>query len=113
MLNIGIGMVQKYNVSKFKSRLILTIRVIKNGDVQQRDNNVVVKITYRKHKAYMKMIHMMREKMKSANIYKLNVQFNIKNWNVNSFLGRAAHIEFLKDSTLVKMILLRYKVFSK
>ena len=64
-----------------------------------------------KYKMYAKMVETVRKNMRNANVYRLDVRFNITGWNMNTFVGRAAHIMFLKDELLIRMILLHYKCF--
>ena len=54
------------------------------------------------------MVESMKEKMKTANVYRLNVCFNIKNSDISSLTGRTAHILFLKNEFLPRMLMLRY-----
>lgn len=44
-------------------------------------------------------------------LYRLDVNFNIEETNVDSVLGRTAHILFLENEELMKMIVSRYKMF--
>jgi hypothetical protein len=43
-------------------------------------------------------------------IYRLDVNFNIEETNLDSMIGRTAHILFLENSDLMRMIVARYKV---
>lgn len=46
-------------------------------------------------------------------LYRLDVNFNIEETNLDSVIGRTAHILFLENEELLKMIVSRYKmVFS-
>jgi hypothetical protein len=46
-------------------------------------------------------------------MYRLDVNFNIEETNLDSVIGRTAHILFLENEELLKMIVSRYKmVFS-
>ena len=66
-----------------------------------------------KHNAYEEMCNSMEKKMKNSNIYRLDVRFNIKATNVNTVFGREAHLLFLKNEILIKIILLRYNYLYK
>ena len=43
-------------------------------------------------------------------LYRLDVNFNIEETNLDSMIGRTAHILFLENEELIKMIVARYKV---
>ena len=43
-------------------------------------------------------------------LYRLDVNFNIEETNIDSMIGRTAHILFLENEELIKMIVARYKV---
>jgi hypothetical protein len=44
-------------------------------------------------------------------LYRLDVNFNIEETNIDSMIGRTAHILFLENEELMKMIVSRYKMF--
>ena len=44
-------------------------------------------------------------------LYRLDVNFNIEENSLDSFIGRTAHILFLENEELMKMIVSRYKMF--
>jgi hypothetical protein len=44
-------------------------------------------------------------------LYRLDVNFNISENNLDSYIGRTAHILFLENEELMKMIVSRYKDF--
>ena len=44
-------------------------------------------------------------------MYRLDVNFNIEETNLDSMIGRTAHILFLENEELMKMIVSRYKMF--
>ena len=44
-------------------------------------------------------------------LYRLDVNFNIEETNLDSMIGRTAHILFLENEELMKMIVSRYKMF--
>ena len=44
-------------------------------------------------------------------LYRLDVNFNIVETNIDSVIGRTAHILFLENEDLIKMIVSRYKTF--
>eukprot|EP00826_Nyctotherus_ovalis_P002852 TRINITY_DN10572_c0_g5_i1.p3 TRINITY_DN10572_c0_g5~~TRINITY_DN10572_c0_g5_i1.p3 ORF type:complete len:104 (+),score=21.52 TRINITY_DN10572_c0_g5_i1:213-524(+) len=68
----------------------------------------VFTLSYRQCKAYKEMVELLRAKMKRGNVYRLNVAFTIRDANISSFTGRTAHILFLKNEALMRMLLLRY-----
>ena len=43
-------------------------------------------------------------------LYRLDVNFNIEETNLDSVIGRTAHILFLENEELLKMIVSRYKM---
>ena len=43
-------------------------------------------------------------------LYRLDVNFNIEETNLDSYIGRTAHILFLENEDLLRMIVARYKV---
>ena len=44
-------------------------------------------------------------------LYRLDVNFNIEETSLDSIIGRTAHILFLENDELMKMIVSRYKMF--
>ena len=42
-------------------------------------------------------------------MYRLDINFNIEETNIDSMIGRTAHILFLENEELMKMIVSRYK----
>jgi hypothetical protein len=44
-------------------------------------------------------------------MYRLDVNFNIEETNLDSMIGRTAHILFLENESLMKMTVSRYKMF--
>jgi hypothetical protein len=43
-------------------------------------------------------------------LYRLDVNFNIEETNLDSMIGRTAHILFLENAALMRMIVARYKI---
>ena len=43
-------------------------------------------------------------------LYRLDVNFNIEETNLDSYIGRTAHILFLENEDLLRMIVARYKI---
>ena len=43
-------------------------------------------------------------------LYRLDVNFNIEETNLDSMIGRTAHILFLENEELLRMIVARYKI---
>ena len=63
--------------------------------------------------AYIQMVNNILGKC-DANLdvlYRLDVNFNIEETNLDSLIGRTAHILFLENEELMKMIVSRYKMF--
>jgi hypothetical protein len=48
---------------------------------------------------------------KTRTLYRLDVNFKISDKNLDSFIGRTAHIQFLECQPLMKMIVSRYNEF--
>ena len=44
-------------------------------------------------------------------LYRLDVNFNIEENNLDAYIGRTAHILFLENEELMKMMVSRYKTF--
>jgi len=44
-------------------------------------------------------------------LYRLDVNFNIAENNIDALIGRTAHILFLENEELMKMMVSRYKSF--
>ena len=43
-------------------------------------------------------------------LYRLDVNFNIEETNLDSVIGRTAHLLFIENEDLMKMIVARYKM---
>jgi len=60
----------------------------------------------------MQMVENIMNRTKNLEVmYRLDVNFNIEETNLDSFIGRTAHILFLENEELMKMIVSRYKSF--
>jgi hypothetical protein len=44
-------------------------------------------------------------------LYRLDVNFNIEETNLDSVIGRTAHLLFIENKDLMRMLVARYKVF--
>ena len=44
-------------------------------------------------------------------MYRIDVDFRISETNLDSFIGRTAHIQFLECQNLMKMLIHRFKEF--
>lgn len=44
-------------------------------------------------------------------LYRMDVNFRINEKNLDSFIGRTAHIQFLECQQLMKMLIYRFKEF--
>lgn len=47
--------------------------------------------------------------IKAKSLIRVNIKFNGMNSNLDTFLGRAAHIQYLENDTLVKILVSRYE----
>lgn len=54
------------------------------------------------------MAHNMWESVKPERVMRFDVNFNIPEQNLDSFIGRAAHIQFLECQPIMKMIIHNY-----
>ena len=59
---------------------------------------------------YIQMVNSMLSSVPFETLYRLDVNFNIEETNLDSMIGRTAHILFLENEELLKMIVARYKV---
>ena len=60
---------------------------------------------------YIQMATNLLGQSKLETIYRLDVNFNIEEKNIDSYIGRKAHILFLENEELLRMIISRYKTF--
>ena len=67
----------------------------------------------KKGNTYIQMVNNILERPtnKLEVLYRLDVNFNIEESNVDSIIGRTAHILFLENEQLMKMMVSRYKRF--
>jgi len=56
------------------------------------------------------MVNAMLGNVPFNNLFRLDVNFNIEETSLDSMIGRTAHILFLENELLLKMIVARYKV---
>ena len=49
--------------------------------------------------------------LKSKMLFRLDINFKIKDKNLDSWIGRTAHIQFLENQQFMKMLIYRYKDF--
>ena len=49
--------------------------------------------------------------LKSKMLFRLDVNFRIKDKNLDSWIGRTAHIQFLENQQFMKMLIHRYRDF--
>ena len=56
------------------------------------------------------MVNSMLSSVPFEVLFRLDVNFNIEETNIDSMIGRTAHILFLENEDLIKMIVARYKV---
>ena len=60
--------------------------------------------------AYIQMVSNLLGGVPFDVLYRLDVNFNIEESNIDSMIGRTAHILFLENEELLKMLVARYKV---
>lgn len=84
------------------------LRFIESQAIQR---NINMKYIYRKSSIYLKMAENILSKITSKYIYRIDVGYNIKKKNINSFIGREAHLQFLENEVLFKMISYCYADF--
>ena len=74
--------------------------------------NFILKIIYRKNGAhYVQMAQNLLGNIPAEVIYRIDVDFRIQEVNLDSFIGRTAHIQFLECHNLMKMLIHRFKDF--
>lgn len=56
------------------------------------------------------MVNSMLSEVPFEVMYRIDVNFNIEETSFDSMIGRTAHILFLENEELLKMIVARYKV---
>ena len=61
-----------------------------------------------KGKAYIKMATKILSNLKTNIVYRIDINFNIQDKNLDAFVGRKAHILFLDDQTIMRMLIHRY-----
>jgi hypothetical protein len=49
--------------------------------------------------------------LKAKMLFRLDVNFKIKDKNLDSWIGRTAHIQFLENQQFMKMLIHRYRDF--
>ena len=59
---------------------------------------------------YIQMVNSLLGNTPTQVLYRLDVNFNIEETNLDSMIGRTAHILFLENEDLMRMIVARYKV---
>ena len=59
---------------------------------------------------YIQMVNSLLGNTPTQVLYRLDVNFNIEETNIDSMIGRTAHILFLENEDLMRMIVARYKV---
>ena len=74
-------------------------------------NNTKKGSNFKKSKAYIKMATKILSNLKTSIIYRLDISFNIKDRDLDAFIGRTAHILFLDQEQIIRMIIHRYGHF--
>ena len=59
---------------------------------------------------YIQMVNSLLSNVPFNVLYRLDVNFNIEETNIDSMIGRTAHIQFLENEEVLRMIVSRYKV---
>lgn len=62
-------------------------------------------------KAYNEMVRNVFKGLQAKLVYRLDVNFHITDKNMDSWIGRTAHIQFLDCQLLMKMMVYRYRDF--
>lgn len=60
---------------------------------------------------YIQMVNNMLSNVPLTVLYRLDVNFNIEETSFDSMIGRTAHLLFLENEDLMRMIVARYKIF--
>ena len=60
--------------------------------------------------SYASMVKTMMARIPLQVLYRLDVNFNIESKNLDSMLGRTAHMMILQNEELLKMIIARYRI---
>ena len=60
---------------------------------------------------YIKMAQNILDKLPIEVMYRVDVDFRITENNLDSFIGRTAHIQFLECQNMMKMLIHRFKEF--
>lgn len=60
---------------------------------------------------YMQMAKNIMERLTGDVLYRVDVDFRIEETNLDSFIGRTAHIQFLECQNLMKMLIHRFREF--
>lgn len=64
-----------------------------------------------KNEVYERMAKNLLGSVPANHIYRIDVNFKIQEKNLDSFIGRSAHIRFLENQPLIRMIVSRYAEF--
>ena len=54
------------------------------------------------------MLEALSERLRQTEVYKIDIGFNINKKNMDNLIGRTAHILFLQNEVLMKMLIYRY-----
>jgi hypothetical protein len=60
---------------------------------------------------YIKMAKNLLHNLPQDVLYRIDVDFSISEINLDAFIGRTAHIQFLECQNLMKMLIYRFKEF--
>eukprot|EP00826_Nyctotherus_ovalis_P063919 TRINITY_DN9371_c0_g3_i2.p1 TRINITY_DN9371_c0_g3~~TRINITY_DN9371_c0_g3_i2.p1 ORF type:complete len:262 (+),score=53.92 TRINITY_DN9371_c0_g3_i2:286-1071(+) len=110
LCRIGNGVVSECTPDKFLSGLLCAICVCENRALRPLlcKFRVICVVQHRKGKVFGEMVNLLNEKLANAKVYRIDIGFNIAKKNMNNLIGREAHILFLGNETLLKLIAYRY-----
>ena len=64
-----------------------------------------------KGNVYIQMATNLLSKLEIESLYRIDVNFMISEKNLDTFIGRAAHIQFLENKFFMNMLIYRFKEF--
>lgn len=59
------------------------------------------------------MVSNILSEINAPSILRVNVDFEIKDGSIDSFIGRTAHVQFIENKRLINIIVNRYPQFFK
>lgn len=75
-----------------------------------------IEVSTRVHKSakanlYLEMARNIVGQLTTPALYRININFNVKEKSLDTFIGRAAHIQFLDNPAYIQMLVSRYPEF--